>query len=270
MFDHALALNINEIVRKAGKLLEKLSNDPEMRKPVEKFDGSPVTPADLLLSEFLIKALAPLGFPVISEENMTASLKGEKSFFIVDPLDGTKYFARGDNEFAICVGFVENEIPIYGAIYDPTQSKLYWAARGLGAFCEEEAISHQGVQGPLRAYSSGFHHRIEKNVILKELNIGQILEKGSALKFCDIALGKADLYLRFGPTSEWDTAAGQILLEEAGCLLFEIKTLKPMLYGKKNFLNRGIVAAHKDIMPDVIRLFKQHQDQWTIDAQGNE
>jgi len=270
MIDLKLVHEINEIVRKAGKLLENLSLDPLMRKPVDKLDGSPVTPADLMVSEFLIKALAPLGIPVISEENMTASIKGAQRFFLVDPLDGTKYFASGSNEFAICVGLIEKQKPIYGAIYDPTLSKLYWAALGQGAYCDDQPIQHSGAGQSLVAYSSGFHQRLEKNIIIDRLNITEIREKGSALKFCDIALGEVDLYLRFGPTSEWDTAAGQILLEEAQCLLYEVKTLRPMLYGKKNFLNHGIVVAHKDTMPDVVKLLKEYLGKWTIDSKGNE
>ena len=99
-------------------------------------------------------------------------------------------------------------------------------------------------------------------MIVEALQIGEILEKGSALKFCDIAMGKADLYMRFGPTSEWDTAAAQVLLEEAGCLLHEIKTLEPMTYGKDSYLNRGILAGHSSQVPVASEFIKEWKKQW--------
>lgn len=250
----------NDIVCKAGELLKKLSVDPEMRKPQKKGDGSPVTPADLEVSQFLVKELATLGFLVISEECLPENPPAHgETYFLVDPLDGTKYFSRGEDEFAICVGLISEGRPVYGAIYDPTQSRLFWAKQGSGAYCDKAQISHPGVSGKLRVYSSGFHKRPERGFIVESLNIGQILEKGSALKFCDIAQGEVDLYMRFGPTSEWDTAAAQIILEEAGCLLYEAKTLEVMEYGKSNYLNRGTLACHKDIMPQVKSFLENHK-----------
>ncbi len=246
---------ILDITRKAGELLKKLSLDPKMRKPQKKPDGSPVTPADEAVSAFIVQALRPLGYPVISEEALPeVPPEPGSSYFLVDPLDGTKYFARGEDEFAICVGFLQNGKPHMGAIYDPTNSRLYWAVKGQGAYCDDLKIGHPGVKGDLRVFSSGFHKRPEKEKVVKALQIGEILEKGSALKFCDIASGKADLYLRFGPTSEWDTAAAQVLLEEAGCALYEVKTLDVMTYGKQNYLNKGVLAGHQSQMQKVVDL----------------
>ena len=237
---------ILEITRKAGKLLEKLSLDPAMRRPTKKADGSPVTEADQKVSDFLVKELAPLGWPVVSEEELpTHPPTPDSSYFLLDPLDGTKYFARGEDEFAICVGLLIDGVPYFGAIYDPTNSLMYWAERGQGAFCDDQLIHHPGVDGDLKVFSSGFHKRPERQKIVDALQIGEILQKGSALKFCDIAMGKADLYMRFGPTSEWDTAAAQVILEEAGCALYEIETMEVMTYGKPKYLNRGILAGHQ-------------------------
>ena len=239
---------ILEITRKAGELLEKLSLDPLMRRPQAKGDGSPVTPADLEVSEFIVSALKPLGFPVISEEDLPEVPPGKlDSYFLVDPLDGTKYFSRGEDEYAVCVGLIIDGIPDFGAIYDPIESHLYWAKKGEGAFQDDKPIKHQGPGEKISVYSSGFHKRPEKDFIVDSLGIGDILEKGSALKFCDLAKGEVDLYMRFGPTSEWDTAAAQVLLEEAGCFLFEAKTQQPMTYGKPNYLNRGILAGHASL-----------------------
>lgn len=251
--------DILDISRKAGELLKKLSLDPEMRKPRRKGDGSPVTEADLRVSDFLMEALAPLGLLVVSEEALPNTPPDpNQDYFLVDPLDGTKYFARGENEFALCVGLLRQGVPCFGAIYDPTTGQMFWAEKGKGAFCDDSPIAHKGVTGPLTVFSSGFHKRPEKDLIVSELNIGTILEKGSALKFCDIAKGDVDLYMRFGPTSEWDTAAAQVILEEAGCVLYEAHTLKPMAYGKANYLNRGTIACHSSQIERVIDFLKKH------------
>lgn len=250
---------ILEVVDKAGKLLEKLSLDPKMRQPQAKADGSPVTKADIAVSDFLLKSLAPFGYMVVSEEDLPTLPPGpEDSYFLVDPLDGTKYFARGEDEFVICVGLLKQGQPYMGAIYDPTRSLLYWAEKGVGAFCGDEPIGHPGVDGSLSVFSSGFHKRPEKDFIVSSLGIGDIQEKGSALKFCDIASGRVDLYMRFGPTSEWDTAAAQVILEEADCVLYEIETLAPMQYGKPDYLNKGIMACHKSQTQKVLSFLKTY------------
>lgn len=231
-----------------------------MRKPQIKADGSPVTQADLQVSQFVVEALKPLGYLVISEEALPETPPTtEDSYFIVDPLDGTKYFSRGEPEFAICIGFIHEGTPYYGAIYDPIDSRLFWAERGVGAFCDDKKIEHSGPKGALRVYSSGFHKRPEKKIIIDELGIGEIKEKGSALKFCDIAMGDIDFYMRLGPTSEWDTAAAQVLLEEANCELFEVQTCETMKYGKEGYLNRGILAGHKDVLPKAVAFIDKYQ-----------
>ena len=257
-----LSRQINAITRKAGELLEKLSKDPEMRRSQKKADGSPVTGADLQVSAFLVEALKPLGFLVVSEEALPDSPPPSMgSYFLVDPLDGTKYFARGEDEYAVCVGLIRDGKPFYGAIYDPVRSRLFWAEKGQGAFCDDHLISHQGVPEKLRVYSSGFHKRPEKEMIVSTLGIGEIREKGSALKFCDLALGEMDLYMRFGPTSEWDTAAAQVILEESECVLYEVETLETMEYGKEEYLNRGLLACHKSQIKKVIEFIKEYKKQ---------
>jgi 3'(2'), 5'-bisphosphate nucleotidase len=187
---------ILDITRKAGELLKKLSQDPGKRKPQTKSDGSPVTAADLEVSDFLVKNLGTLGWPVVSEEALPENPpSSEQPYLLVDPLDGTKYFSRGKDEFAVCVGFLKGGVPYAGAIYDPTRSTLYWAERGVGAFRDEQPINHPGPGEKLRVYSSGFHKKPEKKFIVDSLNIGDIREKGSALKFCDIAAqGSGPLY----------------------------------------------------------------------------
>ncbi len=247
----------NAIVRRSGNLLEKLMDDPAMRKARTKADNTPVTPADIKISETLVQDLGVFGYPIVSEEFLPKNPPfGQNPYFLVDPLDGTKYFARGEPEFAICVSLLLEGKPYYGAIYDPINSRLFWAQKGLGAFCENQKIHSKKPDGAFSIYCGELRKNLPAEKFIKTLNITKIVEKGSALKFCDIAMGKVDIYLRFGPTSEWDTAAAQILLEEAGCLLYGVDSLDAMTYGKPGYLNGGVIACHRDLMPRMIQHLK--------------
>ncbi|MCB0379099.1 MAG: 3'(2'),5'-bisphosphate nucleotidase CysQ [Bdellovibrionales bacterium] len=259
MFTELFFKEANGIVKDAGRLLARLAQDPTYRQPVKKPDGSPVTKADLEVNGVLVEALLKLGVPVVSEESLPEKPPGKSdTYFIVDPLDGTKYFARGEDEFAICVGLLKDGDPLYGAIHDPSRGLLYWGVKERGAFLEDKKITHPGVGDKLKVYSSGFHAKPARKWLFDSLPIGEIREKGSALKFCDLAKGEVDLYLRFGPTSEWDTAAAQVILEEAHCLLLEAWTGEPMTYGKPDYLNRGIIACHESLRDPLVKLLEEH------------
>ena len=251
---------INEIVTTVGMELQRFSQDPKMREPKNKTDGSPVTASDLALSRQIHDLLSPFSYLVVTEEDLPETQPGpDESYFIIDPLDGTKYYSRGEPEFCLCVGFIWKGKPYYGGIFDPINAELYWAVKGQGAFCDLKPISHGGPPQGLRVFSSGFHKIPErKKTLVEHFGIQDILELGSALKFCAIARGDADLYLRRGPTSEWDTAAAQVLLEEAGCFLVELETLEPIEYGKKNYLNRGLLAGHKSLLKKTTDFVRQY------------
>ena len=271
MLKKDLTEKVNAIVHKSGKLLENLMKDPAMRKVRIKADKSPITPADIRLNESLTEDLKIFGYPIVSEESLPEnSPSPETPYFLVDPLDGTRHFARGEPEFSICVGLIVDGKPHYGAIYDPIDSRLLWAQKRLGAFCEDATgririfPNNRKPSKPLSVYCGDLYRNPKAQSLIEKLNIGKILEKGSALKFHDIALGRVDLYIRFGPTKEWDIAAAQVLMEESGCLLYEMKTLKRMTYGKPDYLNSGVIACHKDTMPQVIHsiesIFKTKED----------
>lgn len=238
----------------------KLSQDPAQRLPVLKEDGSPVTPSDKIISDFLFDELSP-HFPVICEERPPHQLpKNSQTYFLIDPLDGTRYYSQNEKEFAICVGLIKDGTPYYGAIYDPINQKLLWAVQGQGAFWGDTALTP--LKAPVRGarvFSSGFHKRPEAQAFVQALQAQEIREMGSALKFCEMARGHVDLYIRFGPTSEWDTAAAQAILGEVGMGIIEVATFQPLLYGKKDFLNKGTVAGHKDLLPHVVQLIQDHQ-----------
>ena len=238
----------------------KLSRDPAQRRPILKEDGSPVTPSDKIISDLLYEQLSP-HFPVICEERPPHLLpKDAQTYFLIDPLDGTKYYSQNEKEFAICVGLIRDGKPYYGAIYDPNNETLLWAVQGQGAYWGETALSPlKPPVGGARVFSSGFHKRPEAQSFVQALQAHEIREMGSALKFCEMARGHMDLYIRFGPTSEWDTAAAQAILNEVGMEVIEVATFKPLLYGKKDFLNKGTVAGHKDLLPHVVELIQDHQ-----------
>ena len=247
----------NAIVRQSGKLLESLMGDPAMRKTRLKADNSPVTPADIKISEFLVRDLGLFGYPVVSEEFLPEAPPSSQSpYFLVDPLDGTKYFARGEPEFSICVSLILDGEPHYGAIYDPIDSRLFWAKKGLGAFCENQKIQPKKPGDSFSIYCGERHKNLLAEKFIKKLNITKVMEKGSALKFCDIAMGKVDIYLRFGSTGEWDTAAAQVLLEESDCLLYGVDNFQKMTYGKPDYLNGGVIVCHKDLMPQMVQCLR--------------
>lgn len=246
---------ILKIVEAAGQMLGRFATDPDYRAPRAKEDGSPVTRADIEVSEFLVRELEVFGYPVISEEG-SKPLEAPDSYFLVDPLDGTQGFTRGESDFAVLVGFVEKTLPVLGFLYSPTEGDLYWAQAGAGAYLNGQSIENSGPVGPsLRAFSSGFHSHDDAQFLLKALNIGSIMRRSSALKFCDIARGRADFFPRYGPTGEWDTAAAQVLLAEAGCDFLDLQTMKTLRYGKPKWLNRGFVVCHRSLTKQVQELF---------------
>jgi 3'(2'), 5'-bisphosphate nucleotidase len=191
-----------------------------------KEDDSPLTLADLESQRVIIdglKALAP-DIPILSEESAQAPWSERRSWrdlWVVDPLDGTREFVKRNGEFTVNIALVQNHEPVLGVVVAPALGLLYWGARGVGAFRRghdgaQVAIRISSPETPLRVVGSRSHASKETQVYLARLGPYVLRGIGSSLKFCLVACGEADLYPRFGPTSEWDTAAGQALLEAAG------------------------------------------------------
>lgn len=245
---------VETTARQAGELLMTYFRKPDLQVTIKK-DDSPVTEADLAANDLIQKALQPLGYPIVSEEQIPEVVEGDE-YFIVDPLDGTKHFKEGETSFATLIGFVSQGEPVLGVAYFPALNLFYTAEKGKGAFLNGTKIFNTPKSGPITAYSSGFHRRPQAQVMMEYMNIDKVLEEGSVLKLARIAEGVADFYPRFGPTSEWDTAACQVILEEAGCELWDWGTLKPLKYGKKNFANNGFIAFRKDLETKVIEVYR--------------
>ena len=228
-----------------------------------KDDRSPLTLADKNAHQVIAAALEETGYPVLSEEGKEISFDERKDwnrFWMVDPLDGTKEFIKRNGEFTVNIALIENSKTILGAIYVPVTSTLYLGANGAGAFKIEKADQVENVLSELndsnqipqkveRSYTvvgSRSHMSDETmefmNEVRKEHENVEILSVGSSLKLCMLAEGKADVYPRFAPTMEWDTAAGQAIVEAAGGGLIDWESKESMRYNRENLRNNWFLA----------------------------
>ena len=218
-----------------------------------KSDDSPLTKADRASNAVLCEMLSKLtpGCPIISEENDILPYRERKNFeqyWLLDPLDGTKEFIKKNDEFAINIAFMEGDRPIMGVVHLPAKREVYFACRGGGAWkmVDGKAVQLQAAtfsmdQPELVIAVSLSHSNKETTDYLLQFKNPHVVAKGSALKIMMIAEGKVHLHPRFGGTMEWDTAAPQIILEEAGG---EVRMLdgKPLSYNKENLKNPDYVV----------------------------
>ena len=221
-----------------------------------KSDNSPVTNADIRANDIICNGLKK-NFPKISivSEEQTKKGRAAQRFWLVDPLDGTKEFLRGNGEFTVNIGLIENNKPVFGIIYMPTKNKLYFTKEKKSYFAK---LSRKGKINNIKKIKikkrkknivilSRSHSLVKseirkaKKMIFKRYNANKIIYSGSSIKLCYIAHGLANVYPRFGTTMEWDTAAGDAILRYAGG---RIKTLdrKILRYGKKSFKNSSFIA----------------------------
>lgn len=209
----------------------------------EKADHSPITEADMAAHEVIVAGLSALTpeIPVLSEESQDVSLEQRRrwqTLWLVDPLDGTRQFIRRNDEFSINIALIRGHRPILGLILIPVGGTCYFASHGQGAFKQLAGRPATRVHArPIRespiqvAGSRGFNSRRLK-AYLRKLGQHDYIGMGSSIKSCLVAEGKVDLYPRFGPTSEWDTAAAQIIVEEAGGHLTDAN-LQPLRYNAR-------------------------------------
>ena len=214
-----------------------------------KADESPLTQADLAANEIIVPGLKRISqAPIVSEESDPQSMKVGDKFWLVDPLDGTRDFIARRDTFVVSIGLIENGIPVFGVVHSPVTNETWWAEKGRGAFGPNgEKIFHSGRREKLIAAGSRSMPSERMQIFYDLFSIAEVQRYGSALKFCKLAQGDVDLYPRFGPTSEWDTAAGQIIAEEAGCKVIDIKTGQSLRYGKPDFANPGFIASREDL-----------------------
>lgn len=226
------------IVEEAGKCIMQIY-DTDYKISIKE-DNSPVTTADEASHKILMEKLGTIHpIPILSEEgNSTWTERRQwKDFWLVDPLDGTKDFIRKNGQFTINIAIIHQHQPIFGMLYKPATSKLYYAAKGRGSFkrinngWQELSVQTEHPHGYV-VICSHLNGNPKTESFLSKLKIEKRVTSGSALKFAHIAEGSAQLYPRFGPTSLWDVAAGQCIVEEAGGEVVD-KNLRPLNYNHR-------------------------------------
>ncbi len=215
-----------------------------------KADQSPVTIADRAAELIILAALAKAapGVPVVAEEEVAAGRIPDFSdtYFLVDPLDGTKEFIRGGDDYTVNIGLIANGTPLLGAVFAPARGSLFAGIVGEGAWMEDSkgrrAIRTRERGQAITAVASKSHfNQPTADYLAQAVGECDYAAIGSSLKFCIVAEGKADIYPRLAPTSEWDTAAAHAVLLAAGGQV-DGPDGEPLGYGKHAFLNRGFVA----------------------------
>jgi 3'(2'), 5'-bisphosphate nucleotidase len=232
-----------ELAVAAGRrILEVYSSDFAVTR---KDDATPLTQADLASHALITEALGRLApaLPVLSEEGAGipfAERRAWPRYWLVDPLDGTREFVKRNGEFTVNIALVEGHRPVLGVVHAPALGLTYGAARGCGAFRLEgaarAAVRTRRAAGPLTVVASRSHRDEATDRILARLPAHDAVSRGSSLKFCLVADGSADFYPRLGPTSEWDTAAGQCIVEQAGGAVWRLPELTPLGCNEKESL----------------------------------
>ena len=220
---------------------------------MSKSDGSPVTIADQRAEAIILQKLASTGLPVLAEESASAGViptLGER-IFIVDPLDGTKEFLKRNGEFTVNIALCEGGRPTHGVVLAPATGATFVASPSGAYEVTERDVRERlrtQVEGPMKVVASRSHGHGALEGFCEAFQVVDDVSVGSSLKFCLVAKGEAQLYPRFTPTSEWDTAAGQAVLEAAGGSVLCLDG-KPLRYGKggDNLNPYFIAAASQDL-----------------------
>lgn len=227
MWDKELKI-AKEAAIKAGKAILEIYQNKQGIEVEYKTDSSPLTQADKVANRIIVETLRGK-FPhyaVLSEEEQDNKSRLNNDYcFIVDPLDGTKEFLKRNGQFTVNIALAYQHRAVMGVIYVPVSGELYFAAEGLGAFCKTAdgkeqrlAVSNNQENSALRLVMSNSHGCQQMDELIKKYQIRNFVKIGSSLKGCMVASGRADIYYRFNPTMEWDTAAMQCIAEEAGAI----------------------------------------------------
>lgn len=254
---------------KAGTQIMAVYNDPNADFEIEKkADNSPLTIADRKAHEVIASILSATPYPILSEEGRKIPVEerqGWNELWIVDPLDGTKEFIKRNGEFTVNIAYVKNGIPEAGVIYVPVKQELYFADCTEGAFkatsVTAQSLSEKPEDLMARSHRIPYPDKTKKRFMVVASRshltedtaryIASMKEKhgevetisiGSSLKLCLIAEGKADVYPRFAPTMEWDTAAGHAIVRAAGKEVYQAGTSLPLQYNKVDLLNPWFIA----------------------------
>ncbi len=246
--------SMQEIAKLAGAAIMTIYNRDEFQIQV-KSDESPVTAADIASHHQIVDALAQLtpDIPVMSEEAANIDWQTRKQwqqYWLIDPLDGTKEFIKRNGEFTVNIAFIDQGKAIAGVVYAPVLDKCYYGALGIGAWLAQKGeitdLNALAIPAPIspRVVGSRSHVTPDVQSYLSQLGEHTMTSVGSSLKFCILAEGNAEIYPRLGPTSEWDTAAAQAVLESAGGKVINYETGNELDYNQKeNILNPYFIAT---------------------------
>lgn len=240
------------LAAEAGRaILEVYASDFDVQV---KDDQSPLTQADMASHHIIVEGLGKLtpDLPVISEESGLPGFEQRSQwnpYWLIDPLDGTKEFVKRNGEFTVNIALIEDHQPVFGVVHVPVRGTTYSGCRGVGAELRANgagprpiAVARESAT-PVRVVGSRSHRGASLDQFLQNLGDFEMHPTGSSLKFCLIAEGSADVYPRLGPTSEWDTAAAQAVVEQAGGTVLELDG-KPLSYNNKSdILNPHFLVA---------------------------
>jgi len=256
-----LIMSTVEIAKEAGEAITEIYNsdfDYQLKK-----DLSPITAADNLSHNIITERLKMLTpeIPILSEENCDIPYKIRSQwtqYWLVDPLDGTKEFIKKNGEFTVNIALIENNNPIFGVIHLPITNEIYWGSQVSGSFYSNESSDVEPIsvsenhQNPMRIVASRSHPSDVLNSLLEKIANYEIINTGSSIKFCLIASGQADCYPRFGPTSEWDTAAGEAIVRFAGGHVVTTNGDSIQYNTKEDYLNPNFIVSNGRIISERI------------------
>lgn len=264
----SLSFNVCSLACLAGQEIQKIyaADGREDNSPTlvaHKADDSPLTLADLASHRIIAEGLRYLTprIPVVSEEDADsmAHRRPDQTFWLIDPLDGTKEFLARNGEFTVNIALVIQGEAVWGVVHAPVLGQTYWGGKAFGAWRQaaEEAepirvASAVSAGGLFRVVASKSHLNSETAEFINRLGCVDLVQAGSSLKFCRIAESTADVYPRLAPTCEWDTAAAQAVVEGAGGHVYDIHGV-PLRYGKPDVLNPHFIAASVSL----IKLFEK-------------
>ena len=235
---------VSALAQQAGeKILEIYNSEFAVE---QKADNSPLTAADMAAHHAIVAGLAALtpDMPVLSEESASLPYKERSTwtrYWLVDPLDGTREFVKRNGEFTVNIALIEQGVPVLGVVHVPVSGVSYLACRGRGAVKQEAGKAPVAIhvrslgEGPVMVVGSRSHRGDSLNRFLEKLGAHEMTGMGSSLKLCLVAEGAADIYPRLGPTSEWDTAAAQCVVEQAGGYVTDTN-MQPLRYNTKDSL----------------------------------
>jgi 3'(2'), 5'-bisphosphate nucleotidase len=238
------------LARDAGAaIMEVYAQDFDVES---KSDASPLTAADMASHRIICAGLAALtpDIPVLSEESASidwATRRRWSRYWLVDPLDGTREFVKKNGEFTVNIALIDGDASVLGVVYAPALNYMVHGERGVGAFVRDGAedvplLTQQPAPKPLRVAASRSHLDARTAAALEKMGAVEKIGMGSSLKFCRIAEGRMDVYPRFGPTSEWDTAAAQCVLEAAGGAVLTLDGNALRYNTKESLLNPDFIA----------------------------